>query len=516
MKKYILSYVIFTALFMVSCTGDFEKMNTDPNNLTEVGPREMPFMFARAQSASAMNRSFYQTVQNLGADLYAQYFALTSTSFSTDRYVLVPDWQRRFWTVVYVDTAPQLKAIKENADPGSGEAALADILWVYAFHRLTDHFGPVPYFQAAEPIEVIPYDPQEKIYDDFFIRLESAVNILKGLPNETTIFKGYELMYDGDIKKWIVFANTLRLRLALRVSKIDPARAKTEAEAAVAAGVLLDNSQNAFLKKAQPGNDTNGLSQVAAWNEFAMSSTIASYLKGYEDPRLNIYFQPNVTTGTYTSLRNGLPATLLGKDRNKPSQNSNVGTYWVTPKSDKTFDPNLTAQFHVMCAAEAYFLRAEGALNGWSMGGTAEELYNKGIETSMKQWGVSPNDIDQYIQSEKQPVAPGDDQDSPAVADTPIKFSNNIAIQRQQIGTQKWLAIFPNGMEAWAEFRRSGYPVMYPVYQSDNPLLPQGSFIKRLPFPLTEEANNKEELEKGKALLDGPDNVATNLWWDVY
>jgi hypothetical protein len=101
------------------------------------------------------------------------------------------------------------------------------------------------------------------------------------------------------------------------------------------------------------------------------------------------------------------------------------------------------------------------------------------------------------------------------VASIPVKWSNNTDEQRQQIGTQKWLAIFPNGMEAWAEFRRSGYPVMYPVYQSDNPLLPSGSFIKRVPFPLTEEANNKAELDKGKALLGGPDNVATNLWWDV-
>lgn len=513
MKKYIFTFVLSLAVLM-SCTGEFEEMNTDPNSLMEVGAREMPFMFAKAQSASALNRSFYQTVQNLGADLYAQYFALTSTSFTTDRYVLVPDWQRRFWTVVYVETASQLKSIKENAEPNSGEEALADILWVYAFHRLTDHFGPIPYFQAAEPIETIPYDSQDKIYADFFVRLDGAVKTLKALPEGTTVFKGYELMYDGDIKKWIAFANTLRLRLALRISKVDPAKAKVEAEAAVSSGVLLTNAQNAFLKKATPGNDTNGLAQVAAWNEFAMSSTMASYLKGYEDPRLSIYFQPNVTDGTFTSLRNGLPATLLGKDRNKPAGNSNVGTYWVTRTDTKTFNPNLTAPYHIMCAAEAYFLRAEGALNGWNMGGTAEELYNKGIRTSMEQWGVKTAQIDEYIQSTKQPVAPGDDQNSPAVSTITVKWSNNVAEQRQQIGTQKWLAIFPNGMEAWAEFRRSGYPEMYPVYQSDNSLLPSGTFIKRVPFPLTEEANNKTELEKGKALLGGPDNVATNLWWD--
>ncbi|MDD4513963.1 SusD/RagB family nutrient-binding outer membrane lipoprotein [Massilibacteroides sp.] len=513
MKKYIL-YSLFTAITLNSCTGDFEEMNVDPNNLTEVGKREMPFMFAKAQSSSALNRSFYQTVQNLGADLYSQYFALTSTSFATDRYVLTPDWQRRFWTVVYVDTAPQLKSILENADPNSGEQALANILWVYAFHRLTDHFGPIPYFDAAEPQDVIPYDSMDKIYDDFFKRLDTAVTDLKGLSSGTTVFKGYEIMYDGNVDNWIRFANTLRLRLALRISNIDPDRAKTEAEAAVASGVLTDNSQNAFLQKVQSGNDTNGLAQVAAWNEFAMSSTIASYLKGYEDPRLSVYFQPSIKTGEYNSIRNGLSPTSLGESRNTPSYNSNVGTYWAVKKEDNTFSPNLTASFHIMCCAEAYFLRAEGALNGWNMDGTAKELYEEGIRKSFEQWEIE-NSADEYINSSKLPVAPGDSDSSPAVSTTPVKWAQSINQQREQIGTQKWLAIFPNGMEAWTEYRRSGYPVMYPVVQSDNSLLPQGTFINRLPYPLTEQANNAEELEKGRKLLGGPDDVTTKLWWDI-
>lgn len=514
MNKYIILCLI-AVIATFSCTGDFDEMNTDPNNLTEVGQREMPFMFAKAQSASALNRSFYQTVQNLGADLYAQYFALTSTSFATDRYVLTPDWQRRFWTVVYVETAPQLKAILENAEPNSGEQALANILWVYAFHRLTDHFGPIPYFDAAEAKEVIPYDSMDKIYDDFFKRLDTAIKDLKNLPEGTSVFKGYELMYDGDIHNWIRFANTLRLRLALRISKVDPARAKTEAEAAVASGVLTDNAQNAYLLKSSAGNDTNGLSQVAAWNEFAMSSTIASYLKGYEDPRMEYYFQPDVTTGKFNSLRNGLSTTALSDVRNKPAQNSNVGTYWATVKEDKTFEPNLTNSFHIMCCAEAYFLRAEGALNGWNMNGTAVELYEKAIRLSMEQWGIESSAIETYLASDKLPIAPDDSENSPAVATTSIKWATSEAAQRQQIGTQKWLAIFPNGMEAWAEYRRSGYPAMYPVVQSDNPDLPAGSFIKRFPFPLTEETNNMTELEKGRALLGGADNTATPLWWDV-
>src|SRR5690606_31311672 len=237
MKRSII-YSLVISIGLSSCTKDFEKINTDPDNLTEVGPRELPFMFAKAQSSAAMNRSFYQTVQNLGADLYAQYFALTTNSFSTDRYLLTPDWQRRFWTVVYVDTAPQLKSIMDNTAADSGEAALANIMWVYAFHRLTDHFGPIPYFGAAEALDVIPYDPMDKIYADFFSRLTAAVDRLKALPAGTVIFQGYDLMYNGSVENWIRFANSLRLRLALRISKIDPDKAKAEAEAAVASGVM--------------------------------------------------------------------------------------------------------------------------------------------------------------------------------------------------------------------------------------------------------------------------------------
>jgi len=519
--KRLFIYSAIVVFGLGSCTKDFDELNTDPDNLTEVGARERPFMFAKAQSSSAMNRSFYQTVQNLGPDLYAQYFALTTTSFRTDRYALTPDWQRRFWTVVYVDTAPQLKSIMDNVEEDSGEGALANILWVYAFHRLTDQFGPIPYFQAAEPIDVIPYDPMDKIYDDFFVRLTKAVEALKALPAGTTVYQGYDLMYDGNLDNWIRFANSLRLRLALRISKVDPARAKTEAEAAVASGVMEGNEHNASLAKALEGNDTNGLAQVAMWNEFAMSSTIASYLKGYEDPRLGIYFQPSANGDQFNSLRNGITTTDLGVSRNQANANSNVGEYWVaysgsTEADNLVIEGNLTQRQQVMCAAESYFLRAEGALNGWNMGADAKSLYEEGIRMSLAQWGVRDEDaIAAYLTTTNTPVAPGDYHESPAVASTSVIWAATEAMQREQIGAQKWLAIFPDGMEAWTEFRRSGFPKMYDLIQSENADLPIGTFIKRMPFPLTEETSNMEELTKGRALLGGEDNAATTLWWDI-
>ncbi|CAL1520121.1 SusD/RagB family nutrient-binding outer membrane lipoprotein [Chitinophaga sp. MM2321] len=512
--KYILSLMLMVSLG--SCTKNFDELNTDPASLTEAGKREMPFMFSRAQSAAAINQSYYQTVQNLYADLYAQYFALSTTSFQTDRYVINDGWLPRPGIIAYVQVVPQLRSIFENTDSTSGEYALAEIMWVYAFHHLTDYFGPVAYFDAGKAQDAIAYDPQDKIYDDFFKRLDHAVKNLKQGP-ATNIFGTYDLIYKGDVQQWIRFANTLRLRLALRVSKVDPARAKQEAEAAVTGGVMTEISHSARMEKSLEGGDGNGLARVASYNEFSMSSTMASYLKGYNDPRMEIFFQPAVASGAFRGVRNGSSPAAINKPLNQPAETSNAGEYWAIWNSDgKSWLPQLEAPKHVMLAAEAWFLRAEGAMNGWNMGGTAQSLYEKGIETSMLDWGIKDQAIiNAYTQSTAVPVAPDDVENSPAVANIPVKFGTAAAIQRQQIGTQKWLAIYPDGMEGWAEYRRSGYPVMYPVAQSNNSDLPAGTFIKRLPYPTAEATTNAVELKKGIALLGGPDNAATRLWWDV-
>ncbi|MET6997549.1 SusD/RagB family nutrient-binding outer membrane lipoprotein [Chitinophaga defluvii] len=516
MKKFSL-YILIPALALsiTSCTKDFDEMNKDGSSIVGVGPLEVPFMFSRAQSSAAMPQSYYQTAQNLYADQYAQYFALTTTNFQTGRYVINDGWLPRPGIVTYVQVVPQLNTIFEKMDASSGETALANIVWAFAFHRMTDYFGPVPYFDAGKAQESIAYDAQDKIYDDLFKRLDLAVQNLKKLEAGKNVFGSYDLIYNGDVQQWIRFANTLRLRLAMRISKVLPARAKTEAEAAIAGGVMTETIHSAWIKRSLKGGDGNGLSLIGSYNEFSMSSTMASYLKGYGDPRMAKYFQPATASGEFRGLRNGSTAEAINNPMNRPAQTSNVGTYWVT-WNGTAWTPQLEAMQPVMYAAEAYFLRAEAALNGWNAGGSAAELYKKGIETSLKEWKITdPAIVDAYTQSTAVPVAPGDVENSPAVADIPVKWGNTESVQRQQIGTQKWLAIYPDGIEGWAEFRRSGYPKMYPVVQSDNSDLPQGTFIKRLPYPSSEAATNAAELKKGVALLNGPDNAATKLWWDV-
>ena len=499
---------------LTGCTDDFEEINVDQTKLTELGDAEIPFLFSKAQSASSYQGGSYQIAQNLFADLYSQYYATAATYFPSDRNVIRMDWLNGHWSPIYTQAVPQLKYILENTEPTSAEYALASVTWVYTFHRLTDYYGPVPYFQAGEPLTSVPYDAQELIYDDFFKRLDAAEAVLRGASGEVP-YGSFDLIYSGDIDKWLKFTNSLRLRLALRISRVDPARAKSAAEAAVAGGVIESIDDDAYMFKTEAGGDVNGLAIISVWNEFRMSAAMESALKGFEDPRIGVYFQPVDATGDFEGIRNGLTAAQLGEAKNLPNANSNVGTRWVVGGGSAWVRQGETPQ-NVLHAAEGWFNRAEGALNGWDMGGTAEELYNRGIAASMNQWGVTDEAaITAYQESDAMPVAPDDFLDSPALSDVAIRFGDDEDTQRAQIAIQKWLALFPDGLEAWADLRRSGELDLYPVANSENSALPDGGRPLRIPFLDSEKNTNAEAVEAAVSLLSGPDVVTTPLWWDI-
>ncbi len=500
-------------VYFSSCTKDFEELNTDKTKLTTLTKTEFPYLFSKAQSASSYAFWRYQVAQNLFADLFSQYYATSATYFPSDRYVIRMDWMQWHWRPIYTEAVPQLKTLLDQTDKASAENALAKIMWVYTFHRVTDYYGPIPYFKAGEAAKTVPYDPQDKIYDDFFLKLNDAVAVLKGKTSEKP-YGNFDLIYKGDVNKWIKFANSLRLRLALRISKVNPAKAKSEAEAAVASGVLTEFADDAYMAKSNDGDDFNGLAGISVWNEFRMSASMESVLKGYEDPRIGVYFQPASGTGTYEGLRNGLTPAQLGDAANSNNNNSNVGTRWVTG-AGSAWNRQGTAPQDILHAAEAYLLRAEGAVNGWNMGGTAKDMYEKGIEASMKQWGVTDAaKITAYIASDKTPVAPNDFLKSPALSNITVKWGATEATQREQIGTQKWLAIFPDGIEAWAEYRRTRLPKLYPLANSENADVPVGQVLRRIPFIDFEKNTNKAAVDAAATLLGGADKASTPLWWD--
>ncbi|QHT66556.1 SusD/RagB family nutrient-binding outer membrane lipoprotein [Rhodocytophaga rosea] len=501
----LLSGVTLLGALFNSCTDKFEEVNTNPTKITALGTGEYGMMFAKAESVPFAS---YQISQNLFADLYAQYFSLTASYFQSDRYTMRFDWLTGHWNPPYTQGVPQLKTIlTETEGKLPAENALAKIWWVFMFHRVTDYYGPIPYFQAGTDQKVIPYDAQDKIYDDFFKKLAEATDVLNANKDKKP-FEKYDAIYAGDVDKWIKFANTLRLRLALRISDVDPARAKTEAEAAVAGGVMTAITDDAMLKVSGKGADINTFNQITNWNEFRMSASMESVLKGYNDPRVSAYFQPADATGTYEGLRNGLLPAQQGLQLNTPNYNSNVSARFTVANQN-------TNPQDVMHAAEAYFLRSEGALNNWNMNGTAKELYEQGIRISMNQWGTTDDAaITAYINSLATPVAPQDQQNSPALSDIPVLWGATADIQREQINTQKWIALYPDGFEAWANFRRSDYPTLYPVVASDNSDVPTGQFIKRIPFITLEKQTNGPAVTAAEALLGGPDKASTPLWWD--
>lgn len=520
----IFAVVAACTVLFAGCTKNFDRINLDKNSIATVGPSELPFLFSKAQSVATNSLWNYQIAQNLFADVYAQYFANVATYFPSDRNVIRMDWVHAAFNPMYTDVMPQLQTLLTNADPGSPEYALADIMWVVAFHKVTDYWGPIPYFAAGQPGTTVPYDPQDKIYDDFFKRLANSVATLNANTGKQP-YGSFDLIYGGDINKWIRFANSIRLRLAIRISNADPARAKTEAEAAVAGGILTTSPEDdALIKRSLKGDDGNGLSIMSDWNEFRMSAAMESVLKGYSDPRMPIYFLPVGATaadpdgnGQFHGVRNGLTATQLTETPNLATSNSHVGARWSSPAFGGITTYLETPQ-NVMATAEVYFCRAEGALLNWNMGGTAKDMYNMGIENSMKQWGITDMPtIQAYINSTSTPVAPNDFLNSPAMTNIPVLFhASDINIQREQIATQKWLAMFPDGMEAWADFRRSRYLKLYPVANSDNPDITNTStqWIRRIPFLDSEKAVNGAEVEKAEELLGGPDKVTTPLWWD--
>lgn len=523
--KYIIAFV-FMSLSLIGCTKDFDKLNTDTTNLTSetVDLSTFGLLFTQTQYSAMLHtpigaNQFYpwnfQTAQALFPDLYVQYFATTVAYFGSDTNVIIGGWNGATWNEFYGTCAPQLKFFEdftaENNLPA--ENAIAKVWKTFAYNRMTDFYGPIPFSEFGNGENSVAYDTQESIYKTAFTTLDDAVAVLKANTNGT-ILGSSDGIYGGDAQKWLKFANTLRLRLALRIKYVEPALAKTEAEKAVADGVMENNGDSALL--ITTANSKNGYNVISAWNEFRMSAAMESVLKGYEDPRMPVYYSPAANGDSdgdgvvYEGLRNGQTIADRGSSAiDFAGSNSNIGPMWV-PDAVTDYTP-----IRVMRAAEAYFLRAEGALEGWSMGGSVESLYNSGIAMSLQENGV-PNAT--YANSMNTPTAVGDLHSSPALTDIPVKFDAAGSNERklEQIMTQKWLALYPDSWESWNDVRRTGYPKLYPRIISANPDVPVDMVMRRLTYVSAEYDNNGDAVNAALALpeMSGGDKGSTKLWWD--
>ena len=399
--------------------------------------------------------------------------------------------------------------------------AAANIWRVEIYQRMTDYFGPIPYSEFGNGEESVPYDSQEEIYMDFFARLDSSYQTLS---NNTggSAFGSSDLVYSGDVQQWMRFGNSLQLRAAMRIRHVMPEKAREEAEEAVSRGVMTSNGHNAELLTTQ--NNRNAYGIITNWGEFRMSSSMESLLEGYNDPRKSAYFNPSANGdedgdgSPFEGMRNGLPRSAKGTELN--GAYSDMATRFLNENRGGSNPP-----VGVMNAAEVYFLRAEGALLGWDMGGSAEELYNEGIRMSLSEArvGASQQEIEEYINSTATPASPSDQWNSGPMSDIPVDFQSGADMETklEQIITQKWLALYPVSLEAFAELRRTGYPVLYPIIDSRNPNLDNDDIFRRMTFVISEFNNNTQATENAIPLIGspegngGPDQNGTKVWWDV-
>jgi len=519
--------LIGTGLMVNSCTDDFDEINTSPISLTadKLGPSSLGLVAAGSfYRSSYLDRGAFQTTKSLFADLYANYFATTAPNFDSDRHFMVGGWLNGAWSTFTNNHFVQVKLWQDFAEEAGLdlEAAMAKVWKVYSWQRATDFWGPLPYASFGNGESSVPFSPQDEIYKDFVKTLDEALTVLNAnAGGMSAVLGSNDKMYGGDVDKWIKFANTVKLRVAMRMRYVEPGLAQSTAESAVAGGVIEAAEDNGFVESST--NWPNPYNTISQWGEYRMSADMESILKGYKDPRAYTWFAdaaiPDPTddidgiTFGIEGMRNG--QTKVDKQETDVlnfNQKASDHAPAYTLAGDKGPD------MEVIRAAEAYFLRAEGALVGWNMGGgTPQEYYELGIAASFEERGVATTDLagNDYISS---PAVPASyDGTTPPVSTVPIAYDAGADTERQleQIITQKWIALFPDSFEAWAERRRTGYPTLYPRLNSDNPDVPVDAVPRRVPYVAQMYSTNTEAVNAAVSnLLGGPDNAATKLWWD--
>ncbi|NSL87344.1 SusD/RagB family nutrient-binding outer membrane lipoprotein [Chitinophaga sp. Mgbs1] len=519
------------ALGLSACTKNFELYNTDRTGITdaELQPDFNILGYLKTAQMAIYNFSgggdpnSFQVQQNLNADCYSGYFA-SANSFGSGRnnqnYLMVSGWNQEAFKVGYLNVMGQLFKLGQSNIPKDFPAvwAVAQIVKISAMHRVTDIYGPVPYSRAGLDKAFSVYDSQQDIYMSFFKELDEATAALrtfissgKQLPFK---FADFDLVYNGNFTQWLQYANSLRLRLAMHIVKADRTTAQLQAEKAMDpanGGLITGNDGNMNVKVIGAGY-TNPLIFIAKnWNDILINASLQVYLTGYKDPRTKKYISPSTAyPGKYLGIR-------LGIVTDKSLTEKYNGFSAINWRED-VFTLNSPVQ--LMTAAEVYFLRAEAALYGWKNAGAAQAMYENGINTSLDQWHVadgayannSTNKPEYYVD-------PNNITDTiKAPSDITIKWmeSDQTQVKLERIITQKWLAMFPEGQEAWTEFRRTGYPKLFPVANNfSNNVIDSKIQIRRLPFPQNEYNTNSAEVAKAVQLLGaGGDSPATRLWWD--
>lgn len=517
----ILACLGIVGLIATSCS-DLEELNVNERNITQeqlevdfqhVGSKYKPIFESIYQYNPAWS---YQLQQNLNADVYSGYLTPPRpfvAGANNTTYSLVSGWNGFIWDVPYNNVMNNVGAISElTADEFPTLHAVALILKVEAMHRVSDVFGPIVYSNFGDLSNAGVYDSQQEAYNAFFADLDTAVASLMA-DIDSPRFTAFDLSYGGNYTNWVKLANSLRLRLAIRISKVDAAKAKAEGEKALGQdlGVMEDNADGFFVNSSLD----HPLTVIDnAWGDIRMNASMESILVGYDDARAGSYFDaPTSVSGAVKGVRGGMP--LLAGYADELAQKADyIGFSAIN-------DNVHTSSVQLMTTAEVAFLKAEAALRGWTGAGDAQANYETGIQLSFDQHGASGASA--YM---------ADNTSTPADYTDPVNPVNNIEAlssitiawdagasneeKLERIITQKWIAMFPEGQEAWSEFRRTGYPKIFPVASNQSGgVVDTDIQIRRIPFVDGELSTNPDGVADAVTKLSGPDNAGTRLWWDT-
>lgn len=534
--KHLMNKILLGILTIacVSCTSDYLEINSNPCQPGNLTPDGYGLSSAMSNIAGCVVSPDVNTAQFtdclLGGPMGGYYADSKSSGWDNtiSNYNPTDNWTNVFLKsdkiipVLYTNLTVVEKLCEESGD--NIPLMVANIIKVAAMSRVTDAYGPIPYSQIGKDGKVeTPYDPQDKVYDNFFEELTLSVKELnaKLIDNpEYRLPSSADYVYEGDIRKWIRFANSLKMRLAMRIVYADKSKAEAmfaEAMNPANGGYIEDNSQNAqwnyFRSSSNPiyvasrynsaeGSMTGGDSHAAA--------DIICYMNGYSDNRRERYFvKSEYGWPEYVGVRRGIELSTLGKNARKYS-GINIS------ESDPVIWMN---------AAEVYFLRAEAvAVQGFANSyetAVAKSLYETGIAKSFEQWNA---EIGSYLESELQPELyndpEGENSYQKPLSSITVKWNEGASQEEKQerIIVQKWIANWTLGNEAWADYRRTGYPKLIPATTAGNKSggkVDSERGARRMPYPSDEYVSNKQNVQEAVSrYLHGPDEMGTRMWWD--
>jgi hypothetical protein len=517
MKTKLYISLLAVLIIFFGCTKDYTDMNVNPNNPEPSATDPAMLLTYTLKHGGIGNADLHQRIHNIMVDTWAEYMIDLPANWNTDNFGFGGEaaWLNQYWNEFYTWINEVNLIIRDNSDkPDKKNVVQIARIWkVHMFLQATDLFGDMPYFKAADGSGIpSKYDSQDSIYYDMLKELKEAVNNLDGSLLVGSLAT-QDIIFNGDAAKWKKYGNSLRLRLAMRITEANSAIAKTNAEEAIAGGVLSEADADVGVPALTlRWGDTYPIPMYVGWGETEMPKgfydlmeglgglTDTVWTAGSGDPRGPIYFSPK--NGRLKAVAMGINTDNVSAADN-PVNNSQPNTVTFTP----------SRKMCVMPVTEVLFNEAEAALKGWNVGGkTAQQLYEAGITYSMTQWGVSTANIAAYIAST-----------AANAKGTSVAWNNNIAgahnSQLEKIITQKFIAGFPdNGFEAWADHRRLLMPYLpAPIYADPSWGVTQyvsgeptfANYIERVPYPSIEVLNDAANYEAVKA----KDKITIPLWF---